>query len=189
MDRAKERREPQEAHLEYCFFRTEWGQGLVIARGDLICRVVMPPGKNEALDELANTPGARKGDRGAALHVAEQIERYFRTGRCRFSAQLEVSQMTDFQVRVLSAAMRIGPGTTRSYAWLAKAAGNPRAARAAAQVMAKNPFPIVVPCHRVVHTNGELGGYSGGGVLWKERLLRMEGVELAHGQGKTAVKE
>jgi O-6-methylguanine DNA methyltransferase len=65
-------------------------------------------------------------------------------------------------------------GQTRSYGWLAARAGKPQAARAVGQAMAANPWPIIVPCHRVVSSNGHLGGY-GGGLGMKERLLRLEG--------------
>ena len=70
--------------------------------------------------------------------------------------------------------MRIPAGETRTYAWLAAKVGRPRAARAVGRVMATNPLPIVVPCHRVVGSDGALHGY-GGGLEVKAALLRLEG--------------
>lgn len=70
--------------------------------------------------------------------------------------------------------MRIPTGETRSYGWLARKVGRPRAARAVGRAMATNPLPIVVPCHRVVASDGSLRGY-GGGLAMKAALLRLEG--------------
>lgn len=68
----------------------------------------------------------------------------------------------------------IPPGETRSYQWLAAAAGSPRAVRAAGQAMAKNPLPLVIPCHRVIGSGGGLHGYGGGGIAVKSQLLALE---------------
>jgi methylated-DNA-[protein]-cysteine S-methyltransferase len=69
--------------------------------------------------------------------------------------------------------MRIPFGETVSYAELARRIGQPRADRAVAQACGKNPLPIVIPCHRVIRSDGTIGGYSGG-IRWKQRLLRFE---------------
>jgi O-6-methylguanine DNA methyltransferase len=69
--------------------------------------------------------------------------------------------------------MRIPFGETVSYAELARRIGKPRAVRAVAQACGKNPLPIVIPCHRVIRSDGTIGGYSGG-IRWKQRLLRFE---------------
>lgn len=68
----------------------------------------------------------------------------------------------------------IPAGETRSYQWLAHAAGSPRAVRAAGQAMAQNPLPLVIPCHRVIGSGGGLHGYGGGGIAVKSQLLAME---------------
>ncbi len=84
-----------------------------------------------------------------------------------------------FHRKVYKALCKVPAGTTITYAELAKRAGSPGAARAVGQAMAKNPFPIVIPCHRVIASNGKLGGYSGrGGVAAKRALLAREGVFL-----------
>ena len=89
--------------------------------------------------------------------------------------QVDPGPLTDFQRRVLECCRRIPYGKTLTYAQLAAKAGSPRAARAVGQCMAANPIPLVIPCHRVVATNGGLGGYSApGGVRLKRRLLELE---------------
>ena len=81
-----------------------------------------------------------------------------------------------FDIRVWQILRQIPYGEVRSYRWVAERLGNPRAARAVGSACRRNPVPIIVPCHRVVRSSGELGGYSGGERL-KRVLLRMEGHE------------
>lgn len=88
---------------------------------------------------------------------------------------LDLEGLTAFQRRVLEELRRIPRGQTVSYAELARRCGRPRAARAVGQVVARNPVPLWIPCHRVVASDGSLGGYSGGGPHVKRRLLELEG--------------
>ena len=83
---------------------------------------------------------------------------------------------TDFQNKVWKELMKIPTGETRSYKEVAVEIGHPRSARAVANACSSNPYPIIVPCHRVVKSDGSIGGYSGkGGVAEKMRLLANEG--------------
>jgi O-6-methylguanine DNA methyltransferase len=82
-------------------------------------------------------------------------------------------RLTDFSRSVLKACCAIPFGQTRSYQWIARRIGKPRACRAVGQVLKKNPFPLLIPCHRVVSSQGDSGGYSGGRKI-KEQLLRFE---------------
>ncbi|MCH7808963.1 MAG: MGMT family protein, partial [Chloroflexi bacterium] len=88
--------------------------------------------------------------------------------------RLDWTGITPFRRAVLEECARIPPGETRSYGWLAEQVGHPRAARAVGRVMATNPWPLFVPCHRVVGSDGSLHGY-GGGLPMKDALLRAEG--------------
>ncbi|MBW2637451.1 MAG: MGMT family protein [Deltaproteobacteria bacterium] len=81
--------------------------------------------------------------------------------------------LTAFQKKVLITIMDIPEGKTRSYAWVAKKAGSPLACRAVGQALAKNPYAPDVPCHRVIASDGSIGGYSGG-LAEKRRLLMRE---------------
>ncbi|NOZ77243.1 MAG: MGMT family protein [Euryarchaeota archaeon] len=89
----------------------------------------------------------------------------------------DLSSFSDFERRVLARLRDVPPGRVTTYGRLAEAVGSPGAARAVGRVMAKNPFPIVVPCHRVVRSDGSVGGFSCGPSL-KRRLLEAEGVEF-----------
>lgn len=86
---------------------------------------------------------------------------------------------TDFQHDVWHALTQIPHGKTVTYSELAKMAGHPRAVRAVANAVGRNPMPPIIPCHRVVRGDGSIGGYSApGGIATKRELLRAEGVEI-----------
>ena len=86
---------------------------------------------------------------------------------------MDLSSGTDFQQKVWQALIRIPRGQTRSYAWVAQTMGKPKAARAVGAACGANPVPVIIPCHRVVASNGSLGGYSAGWTM-KKRLLALE---------------
>lgn len=103
---------------------------------------------------------------------AKQIDEYFQGNRKTFSLNL-IMQGTDFQKSVWRQLMKIPYGTTASYGEVAVAIGNPTACRAVGSANGKNPISIIVPCHRVIGSDGTLTGYGGG--LWrKEWLLKHE---------------
>ena len=83
-------------------------------------------------------------------------------------------KLTLFQWKVLAAAMRIPLGQTRSYKWIAQKIGQPQAVRAVGQALKQNPYPLIIPCHRVIKSDGSLGGYAGRLDKKKGRLLAME---------------
>jgi len=84
---------------------------------------------------------------------------------------------TDFQIKVWNAISKIPKGKVKTYKELARSIRKPKASRAVANACGKNPFPIKIPCHRVIRSDGRLGGYSGnGGIKTKRKLLRNEGV-------------
>lgn len=103
-----------------------------------------------------------------------QLQEYFEGRRRRFSMALDLSTVTSFQQRVLVAADAIPVGEVRTYGEIAQALGKPKAARAVGQALGRNPLPIVLPCHRVIASDGSLGGY-GGGLERKRQLLQLEG--------------
>jgi methylated-DNA-[protein]-cysteine S-methyltransferase len=126
----------------------------------------------KSLDPLART--AR--DPAALASIAEQLHAYFAGTRLRFDAPLDLDQLTPFQASVLQTARRIPPGSVWTYGRVARTLGKPQASRAVGQALGRNPVPIVIPCHRVIASDGSLGGYSGGGGLESKRfLLQLEG--------------
>lgn len=101
------------------------------------------------------------------------LRKYFSGRPVRFEAKLDLGGGTPFQRSVWEALRRIPHGTTRSYGAVARALGRPKSSRAVGSACGSNPVPILIPCHRVVRTGGELGGF-GGGIGLKKRLLSIE---------------
>ena len=120
--------------------------------------------------------GNRRWDRKPqallARRALEEIGEFLRGRRREFTVPLDL-QGTEFQLQVWKALLRIPYGQTRSYGEIARAVDNPKAARAVGMANHCNPLAIVVPCHRVIASDGSLGGY-GGGLEMKSRLLRLE---------------
>jgi methylated-DNA-[protein]-cysteine S-methyltransferase len=112
-----------------------------------------------------------QGDAPAWLR--ETLDQYFKTWHVD-EGVVDIEDLTPFEQAALRAAAMIPPGEVRSYSWVASQIGRPRAARAVGQVMARNPLPVLIPCHRVVDASGELHDY-GYGLEMKARLLKMEG--------------
>jgi methylated-DNA-[protein]-cysteine S-methyltransferase len=108
--------------------------------------------------------------------VARQLEEYFGGQRRRFDLPLDLRLAHGFRRSVLGHLPDIGYGHTESYAQVATAAGRPRAVRAVGTACALNPLPVVVPCHRVIRSDGSLGQYAGGAAA-KEILLHLEGAK------------
>ena len=106
--------------------------------------------------------------------VRRELDGYFALRRQRFDLPIDWSLVRGFAGGVLRQTARIPFGDVRSYGQVAAQAGSPRAARAAGNALGSNPIPIVVPCHRVLHADGKLGGYSGG-LDRKRFLLALEG--------------
>lgn len=107
--------------------------------------------------------------------LVRAMQSFFRGERKDLSdLPVDLSGATPFERQVYDATRRIPFGKVATYGQVAKAIGNPNAQRAVGQALGKNPIAIVIPCHRVVASNG-LGGFTGG-LRWKKRLLRFEGV-------------
>jgi methylated-DNA-[protein]-cysteine S-methyltransferase len=134
------------------------------------------PGKTAASGIVCpDDPGIKK--------IANQIRDFLSAGTEHFDkVHLDLSWCTTFQKNVLLAARSIPRGRVVSYSELARNAGFPRAVRAVASVMRNNRFPLVVPCHRVIGKNGNIGGFMGAtrgkAVLLKKKLLMLEGARV-----------
>jgi methylated-DNA-[protein]-cysteine S-methyltransferase len=154
---------------------TPIGTLLVAATEQGVCRIGFEP--EETLDELGPQFGLRILRLPRRLdETRRELDEYFAGRRQVFDVPLDL-RVTPFQEAVLHELAQVPFGSLDTYASLARRVGKPRAARAVGMVMNRNPVPIVLPCHRIVGSDGSLTGY-GGGLDRKEALLRLEGARL-----------
>jgi methylated-DNA-[protein]-cysteine S-methyltransferase len=169
------------ALLKYVTFDAEIGRFLVArsARGLRAVRFAKDLDVERAL--ARETRGGRViavEDRLSLKRVVDAIRDYLRGRPVEFDFTLDLQGVTEFSARVLEIVGGIPYGGLRSYKWVAREAGAPRATRPVGQVLSRNPVPIVVPCHRVVQSDGTLGGYSAGGPDMKRRLIALESGQM-----------
>ena len=111
---------------------------------------------------------------------AREIEAYFLGRPVTFTIPIKLPQMTEFTTQVLNKTAEIRWGQIRSYGHIAKALNRPGGARAVGQALGSNPIPLLIPCHRVIKSDGTLGGFTGG-IKWKRLLLGLEKVHFKEG--------
>lgn len=162
--------------MQYAVAETCWGP-VVFAAGNGGLKRLMLPGRPTADAQAVarrHWPGAEYVPNLLPRFQA-QLQRFFDGCPVAFRVRLDLSGRTDFQRDVLLACAAIPFGETLTYGQLAELVGHPGAARAVGSVMASNLIPIVIPCHRVVAANRQLGGFSApGGTDTKKRLLQLE---------------
>jgi methylated-DNA-[protein]-cysteine S-methyltransferase len=164
----------------YRLLDTPVGSLLLAATEQGLVRVAYP---REDHDAVLATLGRLVSPRilrapGRLDEVCRQLEEYFAGARTAFELPLDLRLSTGFRRAVLAHLAEIGYGRTESYAQVAAAAGSPKAVRAAGTACATNPLPVVLPCHRVVRSDGSVGQYVGGPEV-KLMLLRLERGERA----------
>jgi methylated-DNA-[protein]-cysteine S-methyltransferase len=145
----------------------------------LVRRILLPvEGVETKALIMALFPGAVDRSASVIASVSRRIRRFLQGEAVDFSLNaLDMNACGAFQQRVLSLDFQIPRGRVSTYGALAGRLGHPRAARAVGTALARNPFPLVIPCHRVILADGTMGGF-GGGLKMKRALLEMEGVRF-----------
>ncbi len=150
------------------FYETSLGTGAVAATDRGVCRIWLPGD--------SSMPSTGFDESELSVRAASQLLQYFGAVRREFDLNLDICVIPDFSRMVLELLCTIPFGALTSYKSLAKEAGAPSASRAVGRIMASNPVPVLIPCHRVLSSDGRLTGYSGaGGIGMKKWLLAMEG--------------
>ncbi|WP_303800310.1 methylated-DNA--[protein]-cysteine S-methyltransferase [Alicyclobacillus macrosporangiidus] len=168
----------------------DWTMYVVVHKDGRLCCVTVPGEVFEAMEMWIHQhhPGADLVfDPDVTRRCREELLEYLRGERRTFTMPL-APHGTPFQTRVWQTLMQIPYGEVWTYADLARAIGRPTAVRAVAAANGANPMPIVVPCHRVIGSDGTLTGYSGG-LHIKARLLELEGHRLWNGKRAVSSKE
>lgn len=153
--------------MYYCHLNTQIGELLLAGDENGLCLIGFPEGsmrRDPDPDWIYNEK--------PFFEARRQLLEYFKGERKEFDLPLNLNG-TEFQLRVLEELQRIPYGETTSYGDIAKRIGRPKAMRAVGAANGRNPVPIIVPCHRVIGSSGDLTGF-GGGLAAKEALLRLE---------------
>jgi methylated-DNA-[protein]-cysteine S-methyltransferase len=154
------------------------GEAAIATRSDGVDRPTPNEGSNNNDAYVLDSTwyGAQFMESDLLKEAHSQLKAYFKGKLREFSLPL-APDGTDFQIRVWKALCDIPYGATASYKEIATAVNNPKAYRAVGNANNKNPIPIIIPCHRVIASDGKLAGY-GGGISIKEKLLKLEGVSF-----------
>ena len=157
---------------------TPWGAFGYAVRDGTLFRTFLPARVDSQRRAIRSSLPDAIEQAGLLPSFERQVKAYFKGKRVAFDLSIDLSDVSAFRQRVLDACRRIPYGQVASYADLARIAGSPQAARATGSTMANNPLPLVVPCHRVLCSDGTLGGFSSPlGVEQKKRLLCLEGIK------------
>jgi methylated-DNA-[protein]-cysteine S-methyltransferase len=160
--------------FSYSIFNTPYGWVGILGSPAGLRRTTLPqPSEKAALIALGNDVKEASPTTMLFSDLIKRFQAYFSGGIAAFPDRLDYNGFTPFQRAVWEATRRIPHGQTRSYGWVAQQLGKPGAARAVGQALGRNPFPIIVPCHRVLAGDGGLGGFSDG-LEMKKLLLELE---------------
>lgn len=168
--------------LYYTVFRTQWGHFGLAGTGEAVCRTYLPLPQRDAAEHglLVGLPATSEGPRRDTAFLCDLQQRiiaYYEGEAVDFRTDppVNLDRISPFARNVLRACRAIGFGQTSTYSELAKQIGSPKAARAVGGILAHNPIPLIIPCHRILRADGGLAGFSApGGTATKQRMLHHE---------------
>ncbi|MDD5065438.1 MAG: methylated-DNA--[protein]-cysteine S-methyltransferase [bacterium] len=157
--------------IQYITISTRWGKCSLLFREDIILELILPSGRLRRTGRCTGYHGKKKWLSG----LRKRMVRYFNGRRTTFPflSHLEFSGYTPFQKKVVQQLMKVPYGERISYMQLAEKAGSPKACRCVGNIMAKNKVPLIIPCHRVIRSSGDIGSF-GYGRSYKQKLLELE---------------
>ena len=164
---------------KYTIFQTKWGYFGLAGTEYGLCRTQLPGPKPEKIKTLLlkNLPNPQY-DKSFCKNLQQQITAYFEGDYIKFSRDIPLifDGFSLFGISILKTCRKIEFGQTTTYGQLAKKAGRPNTSRAVGSTMAKNPLPLIIPCHRIIRSDGKMGGFSApGGIILKKKMLELEG--------------
>lgn len=166
--------------LKYAIFETKWGFFGLLASSKGLLRTVLPMRNFQTASKylLVGMFRPAREDKGLYPELQKAIKDYYKGTYVDFNKRplpIVYPRFSSFGHKVLSACKKIQPGKIVTYSQLAKKAGFPKAARAVGNILAKNPLPLIIPCHRVVRADGKIGDFSApGGSRIKKKMLEHE---------------
>lgn len=168
----------EKSSLSLLLFEVSIGYIGLIGSINGLKRVILPQRTEQKVIEIAKVDGIYKPSDSSTFlgDLPSRISLYFQGKNVKFDDKVDYGNATDYQKMIWGLVRRIPYGHTITYGGLAEISGNAKAARAVGNVLARNPVPIVVPCHRVLSSDDSLGGFSGG-LRLKKYLLKLESLD------------
>ncbi len=163
--------------MKYALLDTKLGWAGIGIENGAISAIELPTSREAAQDAMIRLGADEPADGAGAAPLVDLVRRAVEGEDVNANRRVRLSAGTPFQRSVWETVRSIPHGDTISYAELANRVGKPGAARAVGQALGANPIPLLIPCHRVVASDGGLGGF-GGGLPMKRELLRQEGVSV-----------
>ena len=163
--------------LKYAIFPVRWGYFGLLSTEKALLRTSLPAPSAAAVKvHLLRGINQAEADSKMSLQLQLRISAYFQGSCVDFSnIRLDLSHLTPFARGVLLACRKIKYGHTATYSRLAQMSRSPHAARAVGNILAKNPLPLIIPCHRIIRADGQLGGFSAPqGTKLKQKLINLE---------------
>ena len=166
--------------MKFTIFETEMGWMVIAGTSTGISKFILPmPDELSAFDAITKNGDCNYSESleeeqyGWFSDAKDALINYFKGQHVDFTFPLDLNGYTNFQKDVWEATRSIPHGELRSYGWVASQIDKPKSARAVGNALGSNPIPIIIPCHRVVGSDGSLHGFSGG-LHWKQRLIDLE---------------
>ncbi len=161
--------------VQFSIVQTDHGAFGYVAVGDRLVATYLPEPEGRLRARIAERWTEARESKSLLPAFRKQIMAYYAGKGGQFDVAIDLSQQPPFRRKVLEACRGVEHGTTASYAELARRAGSAKAVRAAGGAMANNPLPLVIPCHRILRSDGSLGGFSSPeGLMQKKRMLLLE---------------
>jgi O-6-methylguanine DNA methyltransferase len=160
--------------FRYTIFETQYGHVGAVASDSGLHMIVLPKKKTEEIKKHLDGHYLELiRDDDYFKHLKAKILDYFSGKNIRFNEKMDIAGSTPFELKVWDITMGIPRGEVRSYEWVAKQLGNPKEVRAVGGALRRNRLPLIIPCHRVIKKQGDLGGFSAG-IEMKRLLLKLE---------------
>ncbi len=163
--------------MKYALTETKLGWVPIGIEDGAICAAALPASRNQARATLAGWGVDEAASKAEAAPLIDLVQRAAAGEAVKTDGMVRLVTGTPFQRAVYEELLKIPKGHTVSYAEVARRVGRPGAARAVGQAVGANPIPLLIPCHRVLASDGSLGGF-GGGLPLKTTLLKQEGVSV-----------
>ena len=171
-----------EKTIKYTIFQTKWGYFGLVGTGTCLLRTHLPLAdrrkvKSQLLSSIQHPVSSAEYNQNLFYPLQKQIKAYFQGKLMEpfIKIPLLLDGLSPFSISILKACSNIRFGKTAIYKQLAIRAGHPKASRAVGNALAKNPLPLIIPCHRVIRCDGQIGGFSvPGGIKTKQKMLQLE---------------